>query len=95
MTGVKGYIRENLPPLWEKALLEHKCIGSFVNQFYQAIAKEKNKNKYHYKVTIINAKYYLRTHSLGAIAIGFKFKEGSDFWTEVNNKVIYYNEMYK
>ena len=41
MTGVKGYIKENLPPHWEKALRNHKCLGSFVEQFYQAIAKPK------------------------------------------------------
>ena len=46
MTGVKGYIRENLPKAWETILLENKCIGSFIEQFYKAIAKPKNKNKY-------------------------------------------------
>lgn len=95
MTGVKGYIRENIPPSWEYALKECKCIGSFIEQFYQAIAKEKNKNKYHYKTTILTARYYIRTHSLSAIAIGFKFKEGDKFWNQVNDKITLYNEMYK
>ena len=46
MTGVKGYIRENLPKTWEIILLRNKCLGSFIEQFYQAIAKPKNRNKY-------------------------------------------------
>ena len=57
MTGVKGYIRENLPLHWEKALRDYKCIGSFIEQFYQAIAKPKNRNKYHYNVTIMQARF--------------------------------------
>lgn len=95
MTGVKGFIKENIPPSWNYALREHKCLGSFIEQFYQAIVKEKNKNKYHYQKTILTARYYLRTHGLGAIAIGFKFKEGDKFWNEVNDKVMFYNEMYR
>ena len=45
MTGVKGFIRDSIPPHWEKALKDHKCLGNFIEQFYQAIAKPKNRNK--------------------------------------------------
>ena len=75
--------------------VEQVKVGSFIEQFYQAIVKEKNKNKYHYKTTILTARYYIRTHSLSAIAIGFKFKEGDKFWNQVNDKITLYNEMYK
>ena len=95
MKGVKGYIRETIPPEWEKALLEHKCILSFVEQFYQAIAKEKNKNKYHYRITIMQARYDIKHHSLIKIATMYKFKEGIEFWNNVNDTVIIYQERWK
>ena len=87
MTGVKGFIRDSIPPHWEKALKDHKCLGSFIEQFYQAIAKPKNKNKYHYKVTIMNARHYMKCYSIGTIAIIFEFKEGTAFWQEIDQKV--------
>lgn len=87
MTGVKGYIRENLPKAWETILLENKCIGSFIEQFYKAIAKPKNKNKYHYRVTIMNARHYMKCYSIGTIAMVFEFKEGIAFWQEIDQKV--------
>lgn len=95
MTGVKGYIRETIPPEWEKALLEHKCVLSFVEQFYQSIAKEKNKNKYHYRITIMQARYDIKHRSLIEIAIMYKFKEGVAFWNKVNDTVIIYQERWK
>lgn len=90
MTGVKGYIRENLPPVWEIILKRNRCLGSFIEQFYQAIVKEKNKNKYHYKVTIMNARHYIKCHSINVIAIGFNFKEGPNFWNDIGNQVSNY-----
>ena len=95
MTGVKGYIRDSIPPEWEKALLEHKCILSFIEQFYQAIAKPKNRNKYHYNVTIMQARHDIRIHSLIEIATIYKFKEGISFWNNVNDTVITYKEQWK
>ena len=95
MTGVKGYIRDNLPPSWEKALLDNKALGKFIDQFYNAIVKEKNKNKYHYKVTIMNARYYLKSCSIQTIAVGFNFKEGEEFWFKINQDVINYESRWK
>lgn len=95
MTGVKGYIRENLPPSWEKALLDKKCILSFIEQFYKAIAKPKNKNKYHYNVTIMQARHDLRCLSINALAIGYNFKEGPDFWNEIALIVSNYESEWK
>ena len=42
MTGVKAFIRDSMPKSWEQALLDHKCIDKFIEQFYQGIAEEKN-----------------------------------------------------
>ena len=95
MKGVKGYIRENIPKSWEHVLLQKKCIGSFVEQFYQAIAKKKNRNRYHYKVTIMNARHYLKTCSIDSIAIAFEFKEGVNFWNEIGYLVKQYDLTYK
>ena len=60
MTGVKGFIRDSIPPHWEEALKDHKCLGSFIEQFYQAIAKPKNRNKYYYKVSIMQARHDIK-----------------------------------
>ena len=38
MKGVKGFIKNSLPEAWEKALRENKCLGSFIEQFYQGVA---------------------------------------------------------
>lgn len=95
MTGVRKFIQDNLPPSWDKVLRDNKCLGSFINQFYNAIAKQKNKNKYHYKVTITNAKHHLKWYSISTIAILFKFKEGNKFWNEIDYQVKQYELMYK
>lgn len=95
MTGVRKFIQDNLPPTWDKVLRDNKCLGSFINQFYNAIVKQKNKNKYHYKVTIMNARHYLKCHSIGTIAIGFNFKEGTEFWNQIDYQVKQYELIYK
>lgn len=95
MKGVKGFIKNSLPEAWEKALRENKCLGSFIEQFYQGVAQPKNKNRYHYVVTIRRAKHLMLHHSLGYIAITLKFKEGIHFWERVNWKAIYYEQTSK
>ena len=95
MTGVRKFIQDNLPPAWDKVLRDNKCLGSFVNQFYNAIVKQKNKNKYHYKVTIMNARHHLKCYSIGTIAIGFNFKEGTGFWNQIDYQVKQYELIYK
>lgn len=90
MTGVKKFIQDNLPPAWDKVLRDNRCLGSFIEQFYQAIVKTKNKNKYHYKITIMNARHYIRCYSINTIAIGFNFKEGTEFWNDIANQVSNY-----
>lgn len=95
MTGVRKFIQDNLPPAWDKVLRDNKCLGSFVNQFYNAIVKQKNKNKYHYKVTIMNARHYLKCHSIGTITVGFNFKEGTEFWNQIDYQVKQYELIYK
>ena len=95
MTGVRKFIQDNLPPAWDKVLRDNKCLGSFINQFYNAIVKQKNKNKYHYKVTIMNARHYLKCHSIGTIAIGFNFEEGTEFWNQIDYQVKQYELIYK
>lgn len=93
--SVKNYIKENIPQSWDYVLRQNKCLERFINQFYDAIAKEKNKNKYHYNVTIMNARHHLRCYSLGTIAIGFKFKEGSEFWNNIDYQIKQYELMCK
>lgn len=95
MNGVRKFIQDNLPPSWDKVLRDNKCLGSFINQFYHAIVKQKNKNKYHYNVTIMNARHYLKCHSIGTIAVGFCFKEGTEFWNQIDYQVKQYELMYK
>lgn len=95
MTGVKGFIRDSIPPHWEKALKDHKCLGSFIEQFYQAIAKPKNRNKYHYRVSIIQARFDIKNHSILMIASRYTFKEGENFWTEVHETAINYESQWK
>lgn len=95
MTGVKGYIQDNLPPSWDKVLRDNKCLGSFVIQFYNAIAKPKNRNKYYYTVSITTARHYLRTCSIDSIAIAFEFKEGTEFWNKIGYQVKQYELIYK
>lgn len=95
MTGVKGFIRDSIPLHWEKALRDYKCIGSFIEQFYQAIAKPKNRNKYHYNVTIMQARFDINHKSILTIASMYEFKEGENFWTEVHNKSINYELEWK
>ena len=95
MTGVRKFIQDNLPPSWDKVLRDNKCLGSFIDQFYNAIANPKHRNKYHYKVTIMKARHHLRRYSLGTIAVGFCFKEGTKFWNEVDYQVKQYELMYK
>ena len=93
--SVKNYIKENIPQSWDYVLRQNRCLERFINQFYNAIAKEKNKNKYHYNVTIMNARHHLRCYSLGTIAIGFKFKEGSEFWNNIDYQIKQYELMGK
>lgn len=93
--SVKNYIKENIPQSWDYVLRQNRCLERFINQFYNAIAKEKNKNKYHYNVTIMNARHHLRCYSLGTIAIGFKFKEGSEFWNNIDYQIKQYELMCK
>lgn len=95
MTGVRKFIQDNLPPAWDKVLRDNKCLGSFINQFYNAMAKPKNRNKYHYNVTIMNARHHLRCYSIGTIAIGFCFKEGHEFWNQIDYQVKQYELTYK
>ena len=95
MKGVKGFIQENLPSSWDKALREHKCLGSFIEQFYQAIAKPKNRNKYYYKISIMQARHDIKNKSIITIATLYKFKEGISFWNEVNQTVINYESEWK
>lgn len=93
--SVKNYIKENIPQSWDYVLRQNRCLERFINQFYNAIAKEKNKNKYHYNVTIMNARHHLRCYSLGTIAVGFKFKEGSEFWNNIDYQIKQYELMCK
>ena len=93
--SVKNYIKENIPQSWDYVLRQNRCLERFINQFYNAVAKEKNKNKYHYNVTIMNARHHLRCYSLGTIAIGFKFKEGSEFWNNIDYQIKQYELMCK
>ena len=95
MTGVKGFIRDSIPPHWEKALKDHKCLGSFIEQFYQAIAKQKNRNKYHYRISIMQARFDIKNHSILMIASMYEFKEGENFWTEVHETAINYESEWK
>ena len=95
MTGVKGFIRDTIPPHWEKALKDHKCLGSFIEQFYQAIAKPKNRNKYHYRISIMQARFDIKNHSILMIASIYTFKEGENFWTEVHETSIKYELEWK
>ena len=95
MTGVKGFIRDSIPPHWENALKDHKCLGSFIEQFYQAIAKPKNRNKYHYRISITQARFDIKHHSILMIASMYKFKEGENFWTEVHETSINYEAKWK
>ena len=95
MTGVKGFIRDSIPPHWEKALKDHKCLGSFIEQFYQAIAKPKNRNKYHYRISIMQARFDIKNHSILMIASRYTFKEGENFWTEVHETAIKYESEWK
>ena len=95
MTGVKAFIRDSMPKSWEQALLDHKCIDKFIEQFYQGIAEEKNKNKYHYGVTIIRARYFMRHKSISYIATSLNFKEGIAFWEEVNQTALNYELQWK
>ena len=95
MTGVKGFIRNSIPPHWEKALKDHKCLGSFIEQFYQAIAKPKNRNKYHYRISIMQARFDIKNHSILMIASRYTFKEGENFWTEVHETAIKYESEWK
>ena len=95
MTGVKGFIRDSIPPHWEKALKDHKCLGSFIEQFYQAIAKQKNRYKYHYRISIMQARFDIKNHSILMIASMYTFKEGENFWTEVHETAINYESEWK
>ena len=95
MTGVKGFIRDSIPPHWEKALKDHKCLGSFIKQFYQAIAKQKNRNKYHYRISIMQARFDIKNHSILMIASMYTFKEGENFWTKVHETAINYELQWK
>ena len=95
MTGVKGFIRDSIPSHWEKALKDHKCLGSFIEQFYQAIAKPKNRNKYHYRISIMQARFDIKNHSILMIASMYTFKEGENFWTEVHETAINYESEWK
>lgn len=95
MTGVKGFIRDSIPPHWENALKDHKCLGSFIEQFYQAIAKPKNRNKYHYRISIMQARFDIKHHSILMIAVMYKFKEGENFWTNVHETSINYEAQWK
>ena len=95
MTGVKAFIRDNLPKSWEQALRDKKCLGCFIEQFYQAIAKPKNRNKYHYNISIMQARHEMRCMSINCIAIYYKFKEGPEFWNEVARLVSNYELQWK
>ena len=90
MVGVKGYIKDNIPRSWDIILRRNRGLGSCIEQFYQAIEKQKNRNRYHYKVTIMNARHYIKCHSINVIAIGFNFKEGPNFWNDIGNQVSNY-----
>ena len=93
--SVKKYIRDVLPKSWETALLEKKCLGKFIEQLYQGIAEPKNKNKYHYKVTMIRARHLIKHKSISYIAESLKFKEPISFWIEVNDLVSTYESQWK
>lgn len=90
MAGVKSYIKDAMPRSWDIVLRKNRCFQSFVDQFYKAIAKEKNKNKYYYNITIMNARHYLRCYSIHTIAVGFNFKEGVDFWRNIQEQITNY-----
>lgn len=92
-SGVKNFIKDNLPSEWDVVLRKHKCLGSFIDQFYNSIAEEKNKNKYYYKITLQRAKHYMLRFSISHIAIHFNFKEGIKFWQNIQNEVMEYKCM--
>ena len=95
MTGVKAFIRDNLPKSWEQSLRDYKCLGSFIEQFYQAIAKPKNRNKYHYHVSIMQARHDMKNKSILMIASVYEFKEGENFWTKVHQTSLNYELQWK
>lgn len=90
MKGVKGYIKFNIPQSWDIILRRNKCLGSFIDQFYEKIVKEKHKNKYYYQITIRNARHYLKCYRINAIAVGLNFKEGAEFWNNIANQISNY-----
>lgn len=87
MKGVRGFIVETMPQSWDFILRKNRCYKSFIDQFYNAIAKEKNKNKYYFKVTIQNARHYMKRYNVVFIATLFHFKEGLDFWNNIQNQI--------
>lgn len=83
MNGVKGFIEDAMPHSWTYILKKNRCYRSFIDQFYNGIAPMKNRNKYYYKISIQRARHELRCLKINAIAIGYQFKEGADFWNNI------------
>lgn len=90
MTGVKGFIADKIPQSWDYILRKKRCYHSFIDQFYEAIAPVKNRNKYYYKVSIQRANHYIKWYKINVIATMLSFKEGIEFWNDIANQISNY-----
>lgn len=90
MKGVKEFIKDHIPQSWEHVLRKRRCYQNFINQFYEAIAPIKNRNKYYCSVSIQRARHDLRCCSINAIAAGYKFKEGVEYWNDIAKEISNY-----
>ena len=94
-SGVKGFIKDQLPIEWDYALRQHRCLTSFVTQFYDNISDAKHRNKYYYKITMRRVLHDFRTKSLIEITKIYQFKEGVQFWQKVQNSIYEYQIKFK
>lgn len=80
-------IRNLIPRSWEIVLLKHRCMSSFIDQVYNTCVPIELRNKYHWQVAVRIIRLRIKTGRISNCLDIYITKEGSTFWTQIEEEI--------
>lgn len=88
-------IRNLIPRSWEIVLLKHRVMSSFIDQTYNDCVPIELRNKYHWQAAIRIIRLRIKTGKPSNCLDIYSSKEGSTFWTQIDEEVSNLEELWK
>ena len=85
--STRAAIRNLIPRSWESVLLKHRCMYSFINQMYEHCIPVSLRNKYHCQAAIRIIRLRIKTGRISNCLDIYVTKEGSTFWTQIEEEI--------